>query len=207
MPKRATGPRPLYCSKAHQNRANYLSAGKARAVAAATARRAATVKVCPTCCAEFTPALTVKQIYCSARCSRAATRDSKSTTCMAPDCPRPRRARGLCNMHYRRILRAEGRELAPVWDERRAARWRARRARIKGAVDVAAFSYRDVFERDGWQCGICGEAVDPEARYPDPMSASLDHVVPLSKGGAHTLENAQCAHLVCNLRKGATSAA
>ena len=33
------------------------------------------------------------------------------------------------------------------------------------------------------------------------MSASLDHIVPLSQGGTHTLGNVQLAHLVCNERK------
>lgn len=39
------------------------------------------------------------------------------------------------------------------------------------------------------------------------MSASLDHVVPLSLGGAHTPENTQASHLICNGRKGNRSAA
>ena len=34
------------------------------------------------------------------------------------------------------------------------------------------------------------------------MSVSLDHVVPLSRGGSHTLGNVRCAHLICNIRKG-----
>lgn len=33
------------------------------------------------------------------------------------------------------------------------------------------------------------------------MSASLDHVVPLSKGGDHTRSNSVVAHLICNIRK------
>lgn len=39
------------------------------------------------------------------------------------------------------------------------------------------------------------------------MSASLDHREPLALGGAHTYDNSQCAHLVCNERKGARLAA
>lgn len=35
------------------------------------------------------------------------------------------------------------------------------------------------------------------------MSVSLDHVVPLSQGGAHDPANVQLAHLTCNVRKGA----
>lgn len=55
-------------------------------------------------------------------------------------------------------------------------------------------------------CGICGEQIDRELAYPDHMSKSLDHIVPLSKGGAHAQENLQWAHLICNIRKGARAA-
>jgi hypothetical protein len=60
-----------------------------------------------------------------------------------------------------------------------------------------------IFRRDGWICGICGEAVDQNLRWPDPMSASLDHIVPLSLGGHHVALNLQCSHLACNVAKGA----
>jgi hypothetical protein len=58
-----------------------------------------------------------------------------------------------------------------------------------------------VYERDKWICGICGDLVDSELDYPDPMAASLDHVVPLSLGGAHLYTNVQCSHWQCNVRK------
>lgn len=94
-----------------------------------------------------------------------------------------------------------------MWDERRRANWKRRDALKRGAAQAEAFEYAEVYERDGWVCGLCGDPVDRELVWPDPMSASLDHVVPLSKGGAHTRENSQCAHLVCNVRKGAGQAA
>lgn len=77
--------------------------------------------------------------------------------------------------------------------------WRRRRARLKnasvGAVDLDAL----------WTglCGICGEPLDRELKHPDPLSKSVDHIVPLAKGGAHEQTNLQWAHLVCNIRKGA----
>lgn len=75
------------------------------------------------------------------------------------------------------------------------------RARHYG-VEYEPVSKRKVFARDGWRCGICGVSVDKGLSYPDPMSASLDHIVPLSVGGAHTHANVQCAHLRCNVIKG-----
>lgn len=63
-------------------------------------------------------------------------------------------------------------------------------------VEYEPIRRRRVYDRDGWCCGIiCRQPVDPALRYPDPMSASLDHVVPLSRGGPHTYANVQLAHL------------
>ena len=53
-------------------------------------------------------------------------------------------------------------------------------------------------ERDGWVCNICGLNVDKNLNYPDPMSASLDHIIPLSKGGLHIENNVHISHLRCN---------
>lgn len=48
-------------------------------------------------------------------------------------------------------------------------------------------------------CGICGRPVDFSKKFPDPWSASIDHIVPIQKGGDVTaLENLQLAHLQCN---------
>jgi hypothetical protein len=58
-----------------------------------------------------------------------------------------------------------------------------------------------VFERDGWRCQICRKKVNPTLKHPHPMSASLDHIVPLARGGTHEPKNVQLAHLGCNLSK------
>lgn len=75
-----------------------------------------------------------------------------------------------------------------------------RNARMRDAT-VEPFARVEVFERDNWMCGICGAEVSADAPPRSPMSASLDHIIPLARGGAHTRENTQCAHLVCNMRK------
>jgi len=54
-------------------------------------------------------------------------------------------------------------------------------------------------------CALCGLAIDAELRWPDPLSKSVDHIVPLSKGGTHEQGNLQWAHLRCNMRKGSRS--
>lgn len=61
---------------------------------------------------------------------------------------------------------------------------------------------RDIFARDGHTCQLCGELVDLDLEHPNPRSLSFDHIVPVARGGAHTLENLQVSHLRCNMKKG-----
>jgi 5-methylcytosine-specific restriction endonuclease McrA len=77
-----------------------------------------------------------------------------------------------------------------------------RRLRTETAM-AERFDPHEVFERDNWICGLCHTAVNPELTWPDPLSPSLDHVIPLAAGGPHSQANAQLAHWICNVRKGA----
>ena len=111
-----------------------------------------------------------------------------------------------------RALEAQWRERHSEVKQAIAARWRlnhpeqvralSRRARALRANAPCGepFTIEDVIARCGWVCGICGLPIDPNAQ--DKTRRSLDHIVPISKGGAHTLENAQLAHQNCNSRKG-----
>jgi 5-methylcytosine-specific restriction endonuclease McrA/endogenous inhibitor of DNA gyrase (YacG/DUF329 family) len=67
----------------------------------------------------------------------------------------------------------------------------------------ALYSDREIFDRDAWTCGICGEAIDPAVPRRFRDGASIDHTVPLSLGGADAPENVVAAHNRCNRRKGA----
>ena len=51
-------------------------------------------------------------------------------------------------------------------------------------------------------CGICGQPVDFRLKFPHPMSACIDHIIPIAKGGHPSdLANLQLAHLCCNRQK------
>jgi len=69
------------------------------------------------------------------------------------------------------------------------------------------FDYLEIFERDGWVCQLCLLPIDQELKWPDLMSVSLDHIVPVSKGGNHVRDNVQAAHLGCNMSKGPNGSA
>jgi 5-methylcytosine-specific restriction endonuclease McrA len=81
-------------------------------------------------------------------------------------------------------------------------RAKCRRRRVQRAGrPVERYAAVEVFERDGWACRLCGEGIERAARWPAPLSASIDHVVPVSLGGADVLANVQAAHLSCNILK------
>ena len=64
--------------------------------------------------------------------------------------------------------------------------------------------HRKAIRRTRPPCGVCGEPIDYTLRYPDPMSYTVDHVVPLAKGGSDELDNKQAAHRKCNRDKSDT---
>lgn len=52
-------------------------------------------------------------------------------------------------------------------------------------------------------CGICGDHVDQTLHYNDRMARSVDHIVPVSLGGAvWDRANVRLAHRSCNSRAG-----
>lgn len=94
------------------------------------------------------------------------------------------------------------REYARKWCQAHPEGSYARNARRRGLLEKAEkVSPQEIFQRDGWICQICGKKVNPKLKSPDPISASLDHIIPLSKGGTHERKNLQLAHLICNIKK------
>lgn len=88
--------------------------------------------------------------------------------------------------------------------DKEAVRSRKRRA-LKLGNNHEPYTDKYIFERDGWICGICGQKINKRLKYPNPRSKSIDHIVPLSKGGADAPINLQAAHLRCNVGKSAKS--
>lgn len=51
-------------------------------------------------------------------------------------------------------------------------------------------------------CAICGQPVDKSLRTPDPMSAEVDEIIPVSKGGDPLdWNNVRLTHRRCNRLK------
>ena len=98
-------------------------------------------------------------------------------------------------------------DCARMWRNGHSER-RLRLMRDNGNMDTT-ITIDKLIERDKGICYICGCKVDPDdytvengikcigKNYP-----TIDHVIPLSKGGTHSWDNIRLAHMVCNSIKG-----
>lgn len=55
-----------------------------------------------------------------------------------------------------------------------------------------------VHNRDAWTCWLCGTPTSPKWTFGDPLSPTLDHLIPRSQGGTDGPDNLATAHAICN---------
>lgn len=89
-----------------------------------------------------------------------------------------------------------------VKDELRKSE-RLKRARSNGQFDADIDIYK-LIERDGGCCYLCGDDVLFSYHYNDPKYPTIEHVLPISKGGSHSWDNVKVACRECNTRKSTT---
>jgi hypothetical protein len=79
-----------------------------------------------------------------------------------------------------------------------------RRNQARGVFDISRADRLAIYERDGWICQLCLEAVDPDLHYLDDWAASLDHIVCQSTTTEpdHSPANLRLAHRWCNTVRG-----
>lgn len=82
-----------------------------------------------------------------------------------------------------------------------------KRAKRAGVLIERGVTLSALIKRDGLRCAICGELCDVNDKSygngSGPRYPSVDHIIPLSKGGDHVWSNVQVAHIICNIKKGA----
>lgn len=76
-----------------------------------------------------------------------------------------------------------------------------RRARKRHAF-VAPVYRSQIFLRDNFICHLCLDSVDIAASVPHPLAPTIDHILPLARGGTHEPANVATAHFLCNATKG-----
>jgi 5-methylcytosine-specific restriction endonuclease McrA len=82
-----------------------------------------------------------------------------------------------------------------------------RRTRLKGAERAdAGINHKELRERDGSQCCHCGVEMSFDTlrrgEY-EPRRATIEHIIPICRGGLHVWDNVALACWECNIRRGA----
>lgn len=206
-----TGPIPTYCSAGCRAALGYdrsrqdgryerrLKASRQRA----QEEREANATPCPYCGAPMTNRRRVQcgleacRLRAAADRMRQLQRDYRAEhgVWMHHRYPESQRAATLRRLQKYGHWRKQYPERAAAYDARR-------RALVVQARTDEMFAPLDVHTRDGWTCQLCHEPIDPSITWPHSKSPSIDHVIPLSRGGAHAMANVQSAHLGCNSSKG-----
>lgn len=126
--------------------------------------------------------------------------------CALPGCdvdfqPKKREQRCCGETHSKKLWHVENPGAGYEWNDKRRDAYHRRRALKKATSSGRPVILAEIRERDKNCCHLCGDKV-PAKAYPHPLSPSLDHVIPLSKGGIHDPSNVKLAHLRCNVQKG-----
>ena len=85
---------------------------------------------------------------------------------------------------------------------KRRERYRLKTANRQKIMNPIRVSADALIQRDGNVCHICLTEIDLMLARNSRFGATIDHVVPVSKGGADTLDNMRLAHWICNIKKG-----
>jgi 5-methylcytosine-specific restriction endonuclease McrA len=64
------------------------------------------------------------------------------------------------------------------------------------------YTKKEIGDRDNWICHLCGEIIE-EGKYPPrhARASTIEHIIPISKGGVDTKYNVKIAHYGCNASK------
>ena len=74
--------------------------------------------------------------------------------------------------------------------------------RLRTNTPDVRISRFEIYTRDEWTCQLCNKPVNRNLNWPHKLCASLDHILPLSRGGTNAVTNLQLAHYSCNSRRG-----
>lgn len=67
------------------------------------------------------------------------------------------------------------------------------------------YKNREIADRDGWTCALCGRGIDKTLTDPyDPGYLNIDHIIPVTAPDfpGDILSNVQATHRLCNIKKG-----
>jgi hypothetical protein len=187
-----------FCSRKHN--AQYRQANKPKAPKIQ--------KSCLWCNTEFVTAFEVMK-FCQGSCRVAFQNKQRADKTKAKHIANPRRFDFNCNRCGQSVISDicirktySGRFCRNCSLVKRRERYRIKTAKRQKIVNPIRISADVLIERDGDVCHICLTQIDLSLARNSRFGATIDHVIPVSKGGADTLDNMKLAHWICNIKKG-----
>jgi len=144
----------------------------------------------------------LKSLYCSTTCEENADLQciqchSEFTVGQGTAGLRMLKLSGFCTLNCESEFRNE-RQM----DQAYVNGMRQRAFKFKVAFDET-ITRREVFKRGTALCSMCGRETHFESKDEwSPLLATVDHIIPWTKGGSHVWENVQLCCFRCNIVKG-----
>ena len=148
----------------------------------------------------------VKELYCSVNCETKASFDCivcvENYVVRLPhsslfDKLRILRLQGICSLDCREVFKTEKALESKYISSAR------RRAQKYGVAFDETITRKLVFEKENGRCYLCQietHLEHSEENY-EPKLSTVDHIIPISKGGPHNWENVRNCCLKCNITK------
>jgi 5-methylcytosine-specific restriction endonuclease McrA len=162
------------------------------------------IEVCSECSSTYVATRQTKRKLCGRECYLSAERKRSKQLNTAKKGivpPRPCKECGVIFVpEYGNKKRTFCSDMCGTRHSRRIRAGRER-ARLRG-LKVEHVDPLVVLARDGYACQICGIPTPRRLRgTTHPHAPEVDHIIPLSRGGAHSYANTQCACRSCNHKK------
>ena len=166
------------------------------------------IKQCKYCTKEFRLSRD-KRLYCSHQCQRffnievSKAKAKARTLAKYPDGTRTSPC-GWCGEERTfRIGESVVNAYHPVCTkEAERARYRIKTVKRQSKLTKPSrLAADEVVRTYGANCHICQQPIDPSLPRTSKLGLTVDHVIPLSKGGLDTIDNLRPAHWACNNRK------
>ena len=170
-------------------------------------------KTCEWCFKEWQPKHKMTARFCSQKCvshyftqlERFGVSDhSVLPVCVCGNlaCPDPYKKNRVSQGKHRQCLDCRKVQFRERDAGRGNHKAKSRREIVKAGETI---KFDDLLMRDGPLCQICGDHMDWQTgRHRERVS--LDHIMPISKGGSHTMNNVRLVHMGCNSKRGNRSA-
>jgi hypothetical protein len=130
-----------------------------------------------------------RKMFCARACKDRA---KKEAVKQALEASKPVRSCRHCGVSMPQAMRADAAYCSESCNT--AAHSQTRKASRKIGARQLRIDRAYIIERDGGRCHLCGA-------YPEGRALTIDHVMPLARGGTHTSENLRVACLSCNCSK------